>query len=398
MQKPFTQDTFKRLDFLSALTQAFRRMKLEFTLKQRLAGFSLASAGPEELAIVAASDLVPPGDAFRLSETLEHLHNCLFSFVPQFPSPSQIDHLIMIIRPDLSGIVYINEGGFKMQVKLNRSIEAGQPVYAQDIEGISSFDMGMPVDDDCAVVVVRSKGWKRSVYFDFGPLHEPPVFRSEPLDQVLARQEILLLGILDGASVRQTGNELILTITKMAEGYQKLRSLIAEKCETESAYQVLLSENPWMLGGQYEEVRRHIGLDDINIPDFTAHRSWDKCHDILELKQPFTNCFLSRGDDFTAEFNRAWNQAERYIAFTRRQRDYLREEKKLRFENPRCILIIGYNLNDDQLKKIREKESIAQSINVITYDQLLNIAQRVLYLMRLSSIPVRDQNCSVDNS
>ena len=138
-----------------------------------------------------------------------------------------------------------------------------------------------------------------------------------------------------------------------------------------------------MLGGQYESVQRHLGLDDENIPDFTATRSWDHCHEILELKQPFMKCFRSTGE-LSSDFNDAWNQAERYIAFTRRQRDYLREEKKLRFENARCILIAGYEIEDDFLRKIREKESIALSISVLTYDQLLNVARHVLYLMRLS--------------
>lgn len=361
-------------------------MPLEFTLTQRIVGFSLTAAGPEERIAIATSDLIPPTDAFRLSESLEHLQSVLFGFVPGFPSPSVIDHLLMIIRPDLSGIVYINEVRFTFQAKVNRAVEAGTPVYIRDIDDIAAFEPNVEVPDDCAVVVLRSNGWKRSLYFDFAPLEIPAKPRAELLSTALARQAVLLLGIPSGAGSGAVAPGQHSVLDRMAQGFQRLRSLLSERCEVEGTYQELLAEHPWMLGGQYESVDRHVGLDDSNIPDFTARRSWDKCHDILELKQPFITCFRARDGEFSAEFNAAWNQAERYVAFTRRQRDYLREEKKLRFDNPRCILILGYKLDDEQLKKVREKESIAQSITVLTYDQLLNVATHVLYLMRVSGI------------
>ena len=267
-------------------------------------------------------------------------------------------------------------------------MEAGSQVYPRDIDDITSFEPNVDVPEDCAVVVVRSTGWKRSLYFDFRPLEEPPSPRAEPLREVLARQALLLWGIpaRKAESRSEGGSDRPKSIVElMADGYQQLRRLLDNRCQEESAYQQLLEEHPWMLGGQYQSVQRHLGLDDENIPDFTATRSWDQCHEILELKQPFMKCFRSNGE-LSSDFNDSWNQAERYIAFTRRQRDYLREEKKLRFENARCILIAGYEIEEDLLRKIREKESIALSISVLTYDQLMNVAKHVLYLMRLSGI------------
>lgn len=142
----------------------------------------------------------------------------------------------------------------------------------------------------------------------------------------------------------------------MADGDQQLHRLLNERCQDERAYQQLLEKHPWMLGSQYQSVQRHFGLDNQNIPDFTATRSSDQCHDILELKQPFTKCFRSNGD-FSSDFNVAWNQAERYIGFTRRQRDYLREEKKLRFENPRCLLIAGYEIEETSSEKFARRRA-----------------------------------------
>jgi hypothetical protein len=141
-----------------------------------------------------------------------------------------------------------------------------------------------------------------------------------------------------------------------------------------------------MLGGVYSSIRRHVKFDDRNIPDFTATRSTDNFEDILELKQPFLNCF--RADEtFSAEFNDSWNQTERYVVFARERRVYLLEEKGIRFANPRCILLMGYKWNDLQMKIIRDKESGNLNIKLLTYEQLLAQASQVLSLMRAAALP-----------
>ena len=84
---------------------------------------------------------------------------------------------------------------------------------------------------------------------------------------------------------------------------------------------------------------RHQAFDDKAIPDFTALRCYDDCHDIIELKQPFAPLFRASGQ-FGAMFNDAWNQAEGYVTYTMRNRSYLLQEKKLRFEDPKCLCTV----------------------------------------------------------
>ena len=162
----------------------------------------------------------------------------------------------------------------------------------------------------------------------------------------------------------------------MAEGLEHLRSLLAEVNTEEARYQELLEEHPWMLGGLYSEVRRHARLDDRAIPDFTATRCYDQYHDIIELKQPFLRLFRQDGS-LASNFNDAWNQAEEYLAFATRQRTYLRDERQIHIENPRCVLIVGHGLTDAQRRRIREKEAGAVSVSVFTYDELLRTAEHV---------------------
>ena len=168
--------------------------------------------------------------------------------------------------------------------------------------------------------------------------------------------------------------------TRMSNGFKQLNQYIESNCMDESKYQDLFHEHPWMFGGQYKTVDRHTNLDDENIPDFTAVRCHDNFRDIIEIKQPFLTCFKQK-DNFSSSFNDAWNQSERYLSFVHRQRNYLKDEKGLSFENPKCILIIGNNLTPNQLKMIRERESVTKSVVVYTYDHIRRTACHILNLI-----------------
>jgi hypothetical protein len=48
-----------------------------------------------------------------------------------------------------------------------------------------------------------------------------------------------------------------------------------------------------MLGMSYRAFIRHQKMDDSNIPDFTALRAYDECHNIVEMKQPCLKLFVS---------------------------------------------------------------------------------------------------------
>ena len=104
-----------------------------------------------------------------------------------------------------------------------------------------------------------------------------------------------------------------------------LRALLNAFESNESKYQTLFQQNPWVLGLQYKHVQRHENLDDQNIPDFTAVRVHDSCRDIFEINPPSMVVFRADGE-FTADFNSAWNQAERYLNFAREEADYLRRK------------------------------------------------------------------------
>jgi hypothetical protein len=345
-------------------------MPIEFQIEERLGGFTLTSARKDEKVAIIPRALLGPQDT-ELADRLDGLQGCLFSKIPNLPTPPRICDLIVIINHDLMGRAFVDELPLPATVTAARPIEKGEAVFLKDISGIEAVHLDVHVPDDAAIVVIRSFNWKRSLFFDFGPLHNDFGKRTYNLEKALGQQMTLLFGLPSPACKFAAGQA---RLESMKQALDCLVDLLANQCDDEDAYQELLASAPWMLGASYSALLRHKKMDDLNIPDFTALRAYDECHDVVELKQPFLRLFRADGH-FNSDFNDAWNQAERYLDFCQRQRTYLLDQKQLRFENPRCILLIGHNLSVPESSAVRAKESASRLITVITYDQLYRQAR-----------------------
>lgn len=354
-------------------------MPIVFKLEERLAGFLGTSAKKNEKVSVIFRELLGPSDE-HLASRLDQLHLCLFGKIPGLPDPPRIGDLVITIDRDLNGKAFVDELQLTGRMIAAGPIEAGQLVTIKDIKAIDSVDLGFKVDPSVAVVVVRSFYWKRSLFYDFGPLHPEAGDRKYDVEKALAQQMTLLVGLPASPPDITSGQS---RLHEMKEALDQLDDLLLAQCDDESAYQELLSHAPWMLGTSYSALIRHKKFDDGNIPDFTMVRAYDDCHDIVELKQPFLRLFRSDGT-FTAAFSDAWHQAERYLDFSHRQRVYLLDQKQLRFENPRCVLLIGYNLAAPESAAIRAKESFNRLITVMSYDQLFRHARHVFDVVAAS--------------
>jgi hypothetical protein len=169
---------------------------------------------------------------------------------------------------------------------------------------------------------------------------------------------------------------------ELENAINELQLLLQQKENDESVYQDYISKHPWVLGAQYRRVDSHVTLDDENIPDFTGVRVRDSARDIIEIKSPFLPLFKGATKSFRAEFHNAWSQAERYLDFTRQEAEYLKRQKGLFFDNPKCYLILGHDLTDDQLKEIRRKERMNPTITILTYKDLLAMARSTVNFVK----------------
>jgi hypothetical protein len=192
------------------------------------------------------------------------------------------------------------------------------------------------------------------------------------VEEELFRDYIPILNRADVASSTSTFGT-----ASLSTQIERLKLLLSDEVTSEGIYQSYFEENPWVFGLYFTKIEAHQKFDDENIPDFTGIRARDLKRDIIEIKQPFLN--LTRTDgNLASEFNEAWNQAERYLDFARQESDYLQRQKQLEFQNPYCYLVIGYDLNAETQQKIERKQRMNPSIIVLSYDQIINMANNTL--------------------
>jgi len=161
----------------------------------------------------------------------------------------------------------------------------------------------------------------------------------------------------------------------------QLEQMLAQHENEEAEYQRYFTNNAWVFGAQYKQIDSHLNLDDKRIPDFTGVRVKDSARDIIEIKPPYLPLFSSTGS-FRAEFNNAWNKAERYLDFAQTEADYLKRQKGLFFDNPRCYLVAGFNLAEPFLKEIKRKERMNPLITFLTYNDVLAMARNTVLFVK----------------
>lgn len=171
-----------------------------------------------------------------------------------------------------------------------------------------------------------------------------------------------------------------LTAQGLDQAIEDLDRMLAEQQASEAVWQDYFRDHPWIFGLEYRKIDAHIALDDDRIPDFTAVRVHDSARDIIEIKPPTMLLFQKNGK-FRAEFHGAWNQAEVYLDFVQRDRDYL-GRKGLHFDNPYCYLIAGHNLSREQIEAVRLKERMNPAIRFRTFNDIRTMAHNTVEMIK----------------
>lgn len=147
-------------------------MYVEIDLGSELpAGYVTKSAKKGERVSVAIRGFLSTADGQLLVQLLEQLPSQVLSKLPGPPAPSQVDNLLVVIRPGETAQVYINEVSTTLTVRAKRPVEKGQPVMKDDIADIKKMELvDIDVPTSAGILYIFSIGWRRGLYFDFGPL------------------------------------------------------------------------------------------------------------------------------------------------------------------------------------------------------------------------------------
>ena len=148
-------------------------MSVEIDLENPPAGYLLSSVKEGEEAQIAYREFTSTEDGQHFIQRLEGLPNDILQRLPSQILPSQVDHLLAICRRDGKADVYVNELDIHMNIRLARSIKAGEEVLKRDIVDIEDIKLGVQIPDDAGVLFVFSVGWRKGLFYDFEPIGGP---------------------------------------------------------------------------------------------------------------------------------------------------------------------------------------------------------------------------------
>lgn len=154
-------------------------MPFEIQLKKTPVGHAVSATRPGETVSVQVLEFTSTDDGEHFINRLEGLPTQILEILTpqQRIFPSQVDHLLAIIRPDNSATVYVNELPLLAKVRLIRCVETGTAIRKDDILNIERLELGK-IPPDCGLLLLISSGWRKGLFYDFGPLSG----RKEPRD------------------------------------------------------------------------------------------------------------------------------------------------------------------------------------------------------------------------
>ena len=170
---------------------------------------------------------------------------------------------------------------------------------------------------------------------------------------------------------------------RLSQALSKFREMVNQNLH-ESKYQEYLKDNHWIFGGEYNEL-----LSDRNIIkngqlDFPVLRTADGYLEIIEIKRPIeSSLFRKNGNSYSevASVVDAISQTDDYLARVDKEAFQIESENEIDIEKVRGKVIIGRDGDKEQKKALRRLNARTSRIEVMTYDQLISIAQNILNLL-----------------
>lgn len=167
---------------------------------------------------------------------------------------------------------------------------------------------------------------------------------------------------------------------------QQLRELVEEECD-EEVYQKFLKRHYWIFGSEYSSVEAKFQTFDGEELDYLMRRTADGYEEAIEIKRPDAPIVRKRGQKGLAETSNvvdAINQVDVYLASLDGDRHKYDSEQHgyRKVEKVRGKIIIGRDPDTSAKKRLlRLLNARHNRIEVITYDQLIDNAQRMISMM-----------------
>ncbi len=154
-------------------------MPVEIELGNAPAGYSITAARAEETVEIQFLEFTSSEDGQHFIQRLEGFPNDILRRVAPHIRPSQVDHMLIIVRQDNTATAYINELSIVTRMRASRRVEAGEQVFKSDIMDIDRLELSVEIPDNAGFLFLFSAGWRKGLFYDFGPVGIPGSQRRE---------------------------------------------------------------------------------------------------------------------------------------------------------------------------------------------------------------------------
>jgi hypothetical protein len=173
---------------------------------------------------------------------------------------------------------------------------------------------------------------------------------------------------------------------RYVQSINQLKRMVQQSLN-ERHFQAFLEENYWMFGSEYSELIDKRSLVLGMQLDFPLRRTVDGYLDIIEIKTPFDGKPLFETDKdhdnlyAGKELSKVMSQARKYLDMLAGDQYRIELQNKLKVDKVRAKVVIGRDGDEAQIKALRTLNADSNKLEVITFDQLIRIAQRILDIM-----------------
>jgi len=165
---------------------------------------------------------------------------------------------------------------------------------------------------------------------------------------------------------------------------RKFSDLLSSRATETRIHQLLKKpKNAWFFGSDYRKIYKEEWITTLSRNDFLLEKH-DGYVDIVELKSPSDSLF-DRKIRWSSKVKDGVSQLMFYLSEARKKYFTIKDEKQLDIFLPKGYLIIGRRPEDkEKLERLRIHNEFLHKIEILTYDDLLDRAQKTLDFIKQS--------------
>ena len=162
-------------------------MPFEINIGKPPAGYALCSGKEGDKLPIIFREFTSTEDGQYFIQRLEGMSDVLQN-LPSLIKPSQIDNMLVIYHSDGRVTAYVNELEQRLFIRFAGPVEAGTAVTKDDIADVERLEIGVQIPDDVGFSFVFSIGWRKGLFYDFGPISLPePQIRQYDVTRALGQ-------------------------------------------------------------------------------------------------------------------------------------------------------------------------------------------------------------------